>query len=354
MELKRELAKYRDLMWKRAQVVFEEQKHRHAGMGAFIEEFLDQMHDAIQGGKAVRGALVCHGAKACGGEVNDDIIDLALAMELFHTYLLIHDDIIDRDTLRRGKPSFHTRYKEMESDLYEPDDPYHFGVSMGILAGDMLSAIAYQLICGTKLDPEIKIAITQAVSETLFETGAGEILDVLNDIHFVHDREHLLKVHTLKTARYTFYSPLRIGAHAVKASKEQHDCLKEYALPIGIAYQLHDDLLGLFGEASKIGKPVFSDLREGKQTLLIMEAYERATDQQRRAIDLALGNPDITIEQGEDVKRIVRDTGAHHYSLQLANTFKEESMKALKTKHLSDESKLFFSHLAEYIVNRDY
>jgi len=352
--LKAKLNENRVVLWKRAQEVFAEKRKAHLSMGPFINQFLADLEESLQGGKAVRGSLVCHGAIACGGEVTPAIIDLALAFELFHTYLLIHDDIIDRDDMRRGKPSFHKRYQHMESDDYLPSDPEHFGRSMGIMAGDILCSMGYDLIVKCDLPAEVKLKIIGHVTQTLFETGAGEILDVLNDMADNASKEHLMKVHTLKTSRYTFYSPLTVGAYAVGASAEQLDVLQKYSFPIGIAFQLHDDLLGMFGEAEKLGKPVHSDLREGKQTMLIIEAYKRASAREKLVLDSALGNPELTEGQAKAVREIVKGTGAFKYSIDLANKFKERALEELTDEHLTKEGYSFLYSMADYIVNRDY
>jgi len=352
--LKAKLEQTRGLLWKRAQEVFEQKRKTHLSMGPFINRFLEELEDSLKGGKAVRGSLVCHGAIACGGKVTPAIIDLALAFELFHTYLLIHDDLIDRDDMRRGKPSFHKRYQHMDNDGYLPSDPEHFGRSMAIMAGDILCSMGYDLICKTDLPAEIKLKIVDHVTQTLFETGAGEILDVLNDLADNPSKEHLMKVHTLKTSRYTFYSPLTVGAFAVGASREQLEVLQNYSFPIGIAFQLHDDLLGMFGEAEKLGKPVYSDLREGKQTLLIIEAYKRASAREKLILDSALGNPELTDGQAKAVREIVKGTGAFKYSIDLANKFKERALEELTDEHLTEEGYTFLYSIADYIVNREY
>jgi len=352
--LKAELSKIRDLLWERAKVVFDEKKKANLNMGPFINEFLGELEISLKGGKAVRGSLVCYGAISCGGKVTPAIIDLALAIEMLHTYLLIHDDIIDRDDMRRGRPAFHKRYQNLDSEEYLPSDPEHFGRSMAIMAGDILSSIAYDLICKVDLPAEVRLKILGVVNKTLFETGAGEILDVLNDVAENPSREHLMKVHTLKTSRYTFFNPLMVGAYAVGGGPKQIDVLQKYSFPVGIAFQLHDDLLGMFGEAEKLGKPVYSDLREGKQTLLIIEAYERANPRERLVLDQALGNPELTDAQAKAVREIVRKTGAFQYSVDLAHSFKDRALDELDERHLTQDGHKFLVLIANYIVDREY
>jgi geranylgeranyl diphosphate synthase type I len=352
--LKQELTRIRELVHRRSSQVFSQRRAASAGMGPFLVDFLSRLEESIKGGKAVRAALVVHGAKACGAEERAGLIDLALAMELFHTYLLIHDDIIDQDDLRRGKPAFHAQYRVFESAGYQPKDPQHFGRSMAIMAGDILSSIAYDLVTKADLPAATRLAILEQVNRMLFETGAGEILDILNDIAEDATRAHLLKVHLLKTSKYSFCSPLKIGALAAGASHKQMELLESYALPLGIAYQLHDDLLGLFGEEEDIGKPLYSDLKQGKQTLLMIEARRRGNAQQRALLEQTLGRQDISSIEAEGAKQVVRDTGAYDYSLRLADRFKKEALLALDESHLRAGSVQMMQEMAEYIVKRSY
>jgi geranylgeranyl diphosphate synthase type I len=321
-------------------------------MGTFMSDFLFRLEESLKGGKAVRAALVVQGALACGARETSATIDLALAMEMFHTYLLIHDDIIDQDDMRRGKPSFHTQYERVPVDGYVPRDPHHFGASIAILAGDILSSIAYDLVARADLPQAARLSIVEQCNRMLFETGAGEILDVLNDISDNASRAHLLKVHLLKTCKYSFCSPLTIGATAAGASKRQLDMLEAYALPIGVAYQLHDDLLGLFGDEEEIGKPIYSDLRQGKQTLLMIEARERGNERQRSILKRFVGKEDITDDEAAQVKQVVVETGARDYSIKLADRFKEQALEALELYDISQQSRAFLHELAEYIVQR--
>lgn len=352
--LKQELVRIRGLVHHRAAQVFAERRRSSAGMGTFMADFLSQLQASIQGGKAVRAALVVHGARACGAWERPGLIDLALAMELFHTYLLIHDDIIDQDDLRRGKPAFHAQYRMAGTEGYQPKDPIHFGRSMGIMAGDILSSIAYDLVTKADLPQATRLAILEQVNRMLFETGAGEILDILNDIAEEATRAHLLKVHLLKTSKYSFCSPLKIGAIAAGASRKQLSLLESYALPLGIAYQLHDDLLGLFGNEEEIGKPLYSDLRQGKQTLLMIEARRRGNAQQRQILAATLGRQNLSTGDAERAKQVVRDTGAFDYSVRLAARFKEEALYSLDEVYLEPGSVQVMREMAEYIVKRSY
>lgn len=352
--LKEELERIRALVHQRAAEVFEERRLAAAGMGAFMGDFLLRLEESLKGGKAVRATLVMHGALACGAQERPAFIDLALAMEMFHTYLLIHDDIIDQDDLRRGKPAFHAHYSLFQQDGYRPRDGAHFGQAMAIMAGDILSSIGYDLVTKADMPPAARLAILEQVNRMLFETGAGEVLDVINDIAEDATRGHLLKVHLLKTCKYSFCSPLLIGAIAAGGSRKQMDLLESYALPIGVAYQLHDDLLGLFGDEAEIGKPIYSDLRQGKQTLLMIEARRRGNVDQRDYLTRILGRSDITVEEAENVKQIVKDTGAFDYSIQLADRFKNDALLPLDEAYFRASSVQLLQEMAEYIVKRKY
>lgn len=352
--VKQELARIKDLVEARASQVFAKRCESVTGMGSFASQFMKDLSASVGGGKAVRAAFVFYGAIACADEEPEALTDLALAMEMFHTYLLMHDDIIDQDDLRRGKPAFHALYRDRRQVGVRSSQAQHFGMSMGILGGDVLASMAYEVLCQANLEPARKLEILSQANRMLFETGVGEVLDVLNVVRSEASRAHILKVHALKTSRYSFATPLLMGAAACGASSRQRELLEQFALPMGIAYQLQDDLLGLFGDEATTGKSAMSDLRQGKQTLLMIEAYERASASQRRVLDVAVGNRAVTPEMADHVRSVVRETGAYAYSTDLARRFHQMALPYLDEAHLSLRGREFLTQIAEYIISREY
>ena len=349
-----ELERIRTLVHARAKEIFAMKIEEVAGIGSTAQAFLRDIQNAAIGGNAIRAALVCYGAVSCSGQVTPATIDLAVFMELFHAFLLLHDDIIDQDDMRRGKPSFHALYRDQRSQAYQPSYPNHFGHSMAIIAGDVLCGLAYDVLARAALPPEAKQRIFYQANRMLFETGLGEMLDVLNTMHRQASRAHLLKVHLLKTSRYSFAGPLAIGAIAAGGGQAQLSALEQYALPLGITYQIWDDIAGMFGTSEKIGKPVHSDLKQGKLTLHIIEAYQRCTPNQAKVLDRALGNHEVTAEQIEQVKTIVIETGARDYAMRLAKQFQSTAVSSLKEPFLHPSGVDFLRELAEYVTQREY
>ena len=161
-------------------------------------------------------------------------------------------------------------------------------------------------------------------------------------------------MHKLKTAIYTIEGPLHMGAIAAGASDDQLKILSEYAIPLGMAFQLKDDLLGLFGLEEKLGKPVDSDIKEGKKTILILKAMENAGKQQKEFIVNALGNKNITEKELIKLREIIKKTGSLSYSENLAEKLVKKAKDTIKNSDFEKQGKEFFLEIADYIIKRDY
>jgi geranylgeranyl diphosphate synthase type I len=211
----------------------------------------------MRGGKRFRPVLVAAASEACGGDHASEAVVLAgAAVELLQAYLLIHDDWMDGDEVRRGGPSVHAMLRASFSD------PHH-GDAAAILAGDFGSALAQQALFAMPLPPERVIEAGRAYARIQREVIAGQLIDLRGEIHQVES------MHDLKTGSYTVRGPLSIGAIVAGASPEQRAALDRFAAPLGIAFQLRDDLLGTFGDPRATGKPAGNDIRRGKRTALV-------------------------------------------------------------------------------------
>jgi len=160
-------------------------------------------------------------------------------------------------------------------------------------------------------------------------------------------------IHTLKTAIYTIEGPLHIGAILAGAGKEDLGELSDFAIPLGKAFQTQDDILGMFGTREKIGKPVGSDVREGKKTLLMVKALELGSPTQRKFIQRCLGNKRLTFKQLEKLREIVTKTGSLDYSKRLIERYSDEARVALGKLKISNEGRQFFMYICNYIIQRD-
>lgn len=320
-------------------------------------ELIEHIKDfTLRGGKRIRAALLFYSYLAHGGKNKPEGLQASMGMEMSETYLLIHDDIIDNDSLRRGGITPHTSYEQIYKKRFPGRhiDPKHFGTSMAILAGDLACAYMNELIVGTEFKKENKARAIQELSYILEREVFGETLDIVIELKDNPTKEDVTLVQQLKTAPYTFDSPMKLGAILAGANEKQIKILESYTVPLGTAFQIQDDILGMFGSEDKIGKPVISDLREGKITLLILDALEKANPVQEKKIRSCLGNKNVTKLDLEEVKQIIIDTGALDKSKNLAIQLANNAKQGLQDLKLKKEGKDFLLGIAQYMVNREY
>ena len=325
---------------------------------SFLKEF------TLRGGKRIRPAFVYYGYLLLADEndeTSDDylntVITSSIAPELKQTYYLIHDDITDNSDQRRGGPSMHKMFDSwyLENGI-SPDDAEHHGMSMAIFAGDLANTYAQDVIFQTDISDYKKIEIIKKLNDTDMDTLHGQVLDIESGItpKMLSEKE-LLNIHFLKSAKYTIDSPLKIGAILAGATEEEQKILSDYANSLGVAFQLQDDILGVFGNAKKIGKPTSSDLAEGKKTLLIIKALENAEPTDKDTIMNCLGNPNITYEDIGEIKEIMVNTGSLDYSTELAESLIETSKQALASlTNVNPVADEFLEGFADYMLARKY
>jgi geranylgeranyl diphosphate synthase type I len=265
---------------------------------------------ATEGGKRLRPALVHYTYKACGGgaEATDEdrALPLALATELLHTYLLIHDDIMDHAEVRRGQPAAHARFRAAHERQGLYGDAADFGRSVGILLGDLAQSWAVELASPFFASRDLARCFSAMCQEVI----GGQYLELLVAQRRAASEEELLRVLRLKSGRYTAERPIQLGALLAGAPAERVAGLSRYGAAVGEAFQLQDDLLGMFGDPGTVGKPVDADLKEGKFTFLIHHARALATPEQRRILEAALGNPEATAGQAAAARRVLEESGA--------------------------------------------
>ncbi len=301
----------------------------------------------IRGGKRVRPALVYNAYTCFSNEKLDEAIKAGIASELVQSFLLIHDDIMDNDELRRGKPTVHKIYSEYFNDS-------ELGRSLAILCGDLSVSLANELLLSIDLPAERKIKAGILLNEVLNKVGFGQELDVISSKEKEITQEELFKIHRLKTAKYTFEGPLLIGATLGGATQKDLEILKGYSTPVGLAFQLQDDILGLFGDEKKLGKKVGSDIREGKKTLLILKAKEKCSTFEKRFLEKTLGNKNVSSDDIKKVREIVIATGSLDYNKSMIKNLLDEAKDELKDFNCSIEGKIFLLELADYLEKRDY
>jgi geranylgeranyl diphosphate synthase type I len=270
---------------------------------------------SLLGGKRLRPALVVAGFRAAGAQGDaGPALDAGVALELLHTYFLIHDDWMDQDAVRRGGPSVHVA-------LAQRFGSEHMGNATAILAGDYAVALASEALANVDAPHgRLRDALRAFTDMQLFAV-AGQQLDMVGSGRDVE------LVYSLKTGSYTVEGPLRLGALLGGAKPATLAALSRYAHPAGIAFQLRDDVLSLFGDPSQTGKPFASDLISGKRTLLLKLALERGKPAARATIERVLGNARAKESALRAALDAIRGSGALE---QVEKRIKELSARALR------------------------
>jgi len=359
MDAKEKLGQYKEQVEVELQKYLDNKTQEAGEISPYCQEIMEHITDiTMRGGKRIRAALLYYSFLAHGGENKAAAIQASLAMELMQTFLLIHDDIIDNDSLRRGGKTIHTIYKEIGAERFPGKiDPEQFGKSVAILAGDTANGFSNEIIAELNqlgIDKGYASRALLELNKMYNKEYYGEFLDVISELTNDFKQKDLIQVHQLKTVPYTFDGPIKIGAILAGASEEDLQKLEGYTVPLGTAFQIQDDVLGTFGTEEKIGKPVTSDLREGKRTLLILDALDKANEEQKEIIEKNLGNKLVGMEELEEVRQVIKETGAYQESIDAAHKYVNESIKSLDSTELKKEGKDFLIGIAEYMVDRDF
>ena len=272
-----------------------------------VEEYLQVLR---RGGKRLRGALTMFGYEMCGGTNKDMIIQAARAIEMVHAYLLIMDDIQDRSGLRRGEKTAHFALAAHHIEQKYRGDSSHFGVALALNAMGVGNHQAHIELSNLPVSQNLRLKAMQLLDETVVLTAHEQTLDICNEMSGDVTVEDVKKVMEYKTAYYTILNPLQIGMVLAGASARQLEAIKAFTLYVGRAFQIKDDIVGVFGSQQELGKSPQDDIREGKQTLLTVHARAHATREQREYLQKCLGNKKLTDIQFEKCKDIIINSGS--------------------------------------------
>jgi geranylgeranyl pyrophosphate synthase len=319
--------------------------------GAVTNAYLDMLS---RGGKRVRGALVMAGYEMCGGKDRTMIVRAATALEMIHAYILIIDDIQDRSKLRRGQPTVHEALASYHRKLGLRGDADHTGISLA-LNGALAGAHAAQtLFAGLSVDEELKIKVLGIVNMTMITTAHGQTADIMNELTpsvTMADVENALE---WKTAHYTILNPLCVGMVLAGAGCGDTDAVRDYALHTGKAFQITDDIIGVFGSDAQTGKSTMDDIREGKRTLLTMYALEHALAADRGHLEACLGDIDITEDDFRQCQKIIKECGALEHSQAAARQHIQAALEALQLHNdrWSKDGVVFLRGLTQGLLDR--
>lgn len=323
-----------------------------------VAEALDHARAIVlSGGKRLRAAFMYYGYVAAGGTETEKMIRTSMSVELIHAFLLVHDDIIDRDDIRHGVPTLHKRYADFGKRFFPERDIQHFGNSIAMIIGDMLYSFGNDILFRADFPKERVFAALSRLQNVVSFTVVGQARDIYMEYKREASEKEILLMYRNKTAKYTVEGPLHLGAILAGTSDDLLSKLSAYALPLGIAFQIQDDILGLFGSAKHIGKPVGSDIEEGKLTLLVARALQNGTrEEQNRLKTLLTRGALLTEEERQEFNGIIEKTGSKEQVQLLAQEYIAEGRKALVAlqPHISKEAYEFFEGVAEYMTKREY
>jgi len=306
-----------------------------------IENILLYLKDFnLRGGKRIRGILTIIGYTLFKN-YNKEIIKASVAIELMESFFLIHDDITDDDELRRGSLTLHKQYEKL----------YKNGISYALVAGDLLCSLGNQLM--TELNFPQKLKALQIYNNAITKTCYGQFYDMLIENKAINESE-ISKLHELKTAYYTIEAPLKIGAILAGAKDKDLKQISKLSTPLGKAFQLKDDILGIFGSKSTLGKSPLSDLKQGKKTLLILRALQNANKKQKNYLLTHLGNKQLTNKELKKIREIIIKTNSLNYSLETITKLVNDSKSIIQSSNFNPKAKSLLLEIANYIVMRSY
>jgi geranylgeranyl diphosphate synthase type I len=290
----------------------DEQAVRLEPLGKDAARLVDAAHAAVSGGKRFRAAFCVWGFRAVRDDGPDaaPLVRAAAALELLHASALVHDDYMDASDTRRGRPATHKAFEALHRDRGWSGDPEQYGASAAILLGDLLLSWADEMLRRCGMPHDVVREALAFFDTTRSEVIAGQFLDVSVQARGESDVEQAMRVLRYKSAKYSIERPLHVGAALAGAGPETLEALTRFGLPLGEAFQLRDDLLGVYGDPHATGKPAGDDLTEGKRTVLVALALQRAATPDAERLDMALGSA-LSLDEVADLRRIIDDSGAH-------------------------------------------
>jgi geranylgeranyl diphosphate synthase type I len=295
---------------------------------------------AVRGGKRLRSALVVVGYRAASATADlEPALDAGVAIELLHTYFLIHDDWMDNDDVRRGGPTVHTVLEKKYGSKA-------LGQACAVLAGDYAVALATEALSRVEVPTERLPRVFGAYAQMQADAVAGQQLDI---VARSADAE---KTYTLKTGSYTVAGPLRMGAILAGGSPKLISGLERFALPAGVAFQIRDDLLSAFGDPAETGKPFANDIRTGKRTLLVERALGLSRGKDRKVLERALGNAEASDVELRRAVDVLERSGARQAAEERTSELAAQALRAIDDIGLPETRKRLLVGAVEALLER--
>jgi geranylgeranyl diphosphate synthase type I len=323
-----------------------------SSVGREVGELVRALRELLAGGKRLRPAFGYWAWRGAGMPDDDRMVAAAASLELFQACALVHDDVMDRSDTRRGRPAAHRRFATLHSASGWRGDSEAFGTGAAILLGDLCLSWSDEMFFGSGLEAD-RLARARVVWNLMrSELMGGQYLDLLEQAVGGGSVSRARRVIEFKSARYSVLRPLQLGAQLGGASPEVCRAYEAYGLPLGEAFQLRDDVLGVFGDPAETGKPAGDDLREGKRTVLVALAAERGTARQSDLLERHLGDPSLDPAGVTALRDVIVHTGALAEVERMIADLTDRALGALDPAPLAAEPEAALRHLAAAATTR--
>ncbi len=333
---------------------FERESAYLSDIGSELEPVADSIgHFLLDSGKRLRPLFAAIGYLGVGGGITPQAIKALSSLELVHVCALMHDDVMDASDTRRGAPSIHKQFEELHRTNNLHGSSAQFGVASAILLGDLALIWSAKMLHESGLASDQILQSLPIYDEMRVELMAGQYLDVYEQALASESLERSLKVARYKSGKYSIERPLHFGATlAPKYSQEQLNVYSRYGLPLGEAFQLRDDVIGVFGDPAITGKPAGDDLREGKRTVLIAITSSEVNSSQRNEFAKYFGQNDLDLRGVEKLRQIIVDTGALKRVETLIEEMTSNARNALNNDGIAPQAKTLLEEMITAATKR--
>jgi geranylgeranyl diphosphate synthase type I len=318
-----------------------------------LAPLMDAISDLLRGGKRLRAAFCYWGWRGAGGADSAGALAVATSLEIFQGAALIHDDVMDSSDTRRGMPSVHRRFASLHRGNSWLGSPESFGVAGAVLAGDLCLSWCDEMYASSELAPDLLARGRPIFDQMRTELMCGQYLDMLEQVRATTSVEQARHVIRYKSANYTVAQPLLLGGALAGAPSGLLRHYDDFGLALGEAFQLRDDVLGLFGDPAATGKPAGDDLREGKRTVLVASAMEGASPAQLAELRRSLGDPHLDAEGVDRLRSLIVDTGALAEVERLIASLCESALATLAAAEIAPDARSVLERLVVAATARD-
>ncbi len=330
----------------------DQQAARLVSVGSEVGELVLALRDLLAGGKRLRPAFGYWGWRGVGMPDDDRMVAAAASLELFQACAIIHDDVMDRSDTRRGQPAAHRRFGALHGSEGWLGDGEVFGTGAAILLGDLCLAWTDEMFFSSGFEADRLLRARPLFDEMRTELMGGQYLDLLEQARGGGSVPRARRVIQYKSARYSVLRPMQLGAALAGADRSLLAAYEAFGLPLGEAFQLRDDVLGVFGDPAETGKPAGDDLREGKRTVLVALAAQRGTNAEQRVLDRHLGDAALDQAGVQALREVIVSSGALAEVEQMIAGCTGHALSALDASDVDADAQVVLRELADAATAR--